>query len=84
MVQIDMVIDRADKIATICEIKYSKDDYSIDEAEYRKLIRRMETFEKETKHKGGTQIAIITTYGLRNNAYSEISQNHITMEHLFE
>lgn len=84
MTQIDMIIDRADGIATICEMKYSKDDYSINENEYRKLIRRLESFEKETRRKGGTQISIVTTYALRDNMYAEISPNHITMEQLFE
>lgn len=83
-VQIDMIIDRADGIATICEMKYSKDDYTLTESEYKKIIRRMETFVKETNHRGGTQVTIVTTYSLRENMYSEISPVSITMEHLFK
>ena len=82
-VQIDLVIDRADGIATICEMKYSKDDYSLPETEYRKIVRRMETFQQETVHKGGVQATIVTTYSLRDNLYSEISPVPITMEELF-
>ena len=29
-----LVIDRADVIVTICELKYSKDDYTLSEKEY--------------------------------------------------
>ncbi len=82
-VQIDLVIDRADGIATICEMKYSKDDYVLNESEYRRIVRRMETFQNETGHKGGVQASIVTTYGLTENRYSEISPAPITMEHLF-
>ena len=83
-VQIDLVIDRADGIVTICEMKYSKDDYTLTEKEYRNIVRRMETFQKETGHKGGIQASIVTTYGLQENMYSEISPIPITMEDLFD
>ena len=81
--QIDMLIDRADGIVTVCEMKYSKDDYLLPESEYRNIVRRMDTFSSETGHRGGVQATIVTTYGLRDNMYSEISPIPITMEDLF-
>lgn len=83
-VQIDLVIDRADGIATICEMKYSKEEYTINESEYKKIMRRMEVFGSETRHKGGVQASIVTTYGLHENMYSEISPVAITMDDLFK
>ncbi|MCH5319813.1 MAG: ATP-binding protein [Paramuribaculum sp.] len=83
-VQIDLIIDRADGIATICEIKYSKDDYTVSENEYRKIIRRVNAFQEETHHKGGVQVSLVTTYGIKDNMYSEISDIPITMNELFE
>lgn len=83
-VQIDMIIDRADGIVTVCEMKYSKDDYRLNEAEYRKIVRRMEVFGNETGHKGGVQATVVTTYALKDNMYSEISPVAITMKELFE
>lgn len=82
-VQIDLAIDRADNITTICEMKYAKDDYSLSEKEYRNIVRRMETFQNETRKKGGMQACIVTTYGLADNMYSEISPVAITMDDLF-
>ncbi len=82
--QIDLVVDRADGIVTICEMKYSKDDYTLNEKEYKNIVRRMETFRKETGHKGGIQVSVVTTYGLHDNMYSEISPKPVTMEELFE
>lgn len=31
------------------------------------------SFQKETGHKSGVQVSIVTTYGLHENMYSEIS-----------
>ena len=83
-VQIDLVIDRADGMVTICEMKYSKDDYTLTEGEYKKIISRMETFQKETGYKGGIQASIVTTFSLQDNMYSEVSSIPITMNELFE
>ncbi len=82
-VQIDLIIDRADGIVTLCEIKYSKDDYTLSEKEYKNIIRRMEAFQEETNHKGGIQVSIITTFSLKSNMYTEISPIPITMTELF-
>lgn len=82
-VQIDLIIDRADDIATICEMKYSKDDYALPEKEYRSIVRRMEAFQVASKRNDGVQVVIVTTYGLSENIYSEISPVAITMEELF-
>ena len=43
--QIDLVIQRADHINNICEIKYSKADYSISAEEERRLQNRINDFE---------------------------------------
>ena len=82
-VQIDLIIDRADGMVTICEMKYSKDDYTLTEKEYKNIVHRMETFQKETEYKGGIQASIVTTFSLHENMYSEISPIPITMDELF-
>ncbi|MBQ7211947.1 MAG: hypothetical protein IJS19_04690, partial [Muribaculaceae bacterium] len=57
--------------------------FLLSEKEYRNIVRRMETFQNETGHKGGVQASIVTTYGLNENVYSEISPVPITMDELF-
>ena len=44
----------------------------------------MEVFQSETNHKGGVQACIVTTYGLHENMYSEISPVAVTMTNLFK
>ena len=81
--QIDIIIDRADGIVTICEVKYSKAEYTLSKDEYEKIMNRVEAFVQETKCKKGTQIVIITTKGMRPTGYSEISRRTIILDDLF-
>lgn len=82
-VQIDIVIDRADNVINIAEVKYSKAEYTLDAEEYSKIMQRTETFARESKTRKGVQPLIITTYGLRPNGFSGIPSNAITLDDLF-
>ena len=81
--QVDLVIDRADGIIDLCEVKYSGGEYSISKEEYLKLSNRRETFRKETSTRKGVFLALITTYGLARNGYSDIANSVITLADLF-
>lgn len=82
--QIDMVIDRADRIINICEMKFCEDDFSIS-ASYDKTLRnKLSTFQEETRCKSSLHLTIVTTYGLKFNEYAGRVQSIITMEDLFK
>ena len=81
--QIDIIIDRADGIVTICEVKYSKAEYTLSKDDYEKIMNRVETFVQETKCKKGTQTIIITTKGMKPTGFSEISKRIVTLDDLF-
>lgn len=81
--QIDLIIDRADGIITICEVKYSRGDYALTKGEYDKLTNRIIAFETETKCKKGVQAVVITTFGLVSNSYSDISTRTVMLDDLF-
>lgn len=83
--QIDLVIERADSIINICEIKYSTDKYLITKAEYEKVLHRIATFTRETKSsKFAIQPIFITTKGLSEGTYSQSIAYNVTLEDLFE
>ena len=44
----------------------------------------MEAFKRNTSTKYGLQLTMITTYGVKNNKYSSIMGNQITLEDLFD
>ena len=81
--QIDMVIERADGIINVCEMKYSRSDYKQDIDDSRNLINKIDDFVSETKTKKSVQTVLITTYGLREGAHADDFQKVLTLDHLF-
>ena len=65
-----MLIDRKDDVINLCEIKYSLDEFAIDQGYEKDLIRKQETLRKETKTKKAVWITMITFSGLKKNEYS--------------
>lgn len=81
--QIDLVIERADQIVNICEVKYSLDEYDLQKEEYNKLQYRCSAFSKETGLKHTTWPTMITTQGLKVNSYSQLIPSQITLKDFF-
>jgi len=49
--QIDLIIDRRDRVINLCEMKFSLSEYAIDKDYDEKLRKRIETFRKNLKTK---------------------------------
>ena len=81
--QIDLVIDRADHVSNICEMKFCEDDFSINASYDKNLRHKLSTFVEETKCKNALHLTLVTTYGLKFNEYAGRVQSVITMEDLF-
>ena len=82
--QIDLILDRADNVTNICEVKYSKYPYSITAAYDQHLRERMLIFKHHTKSKSALHLTFITTYGLVRNAYYNNVQSEVVLDDLFE
>ena len=82
-VQIDLLIDRSDEIIDICEIKYSKETYTITSDYSAELERKRTVFETVTQTKSAVHTVMITTYGLTRNEYWGDIQAEITLDDLF-
>ena len=81
--QIDLLIDRNDGIVNLCEMKYVETEYAINKSEDAKLRRRKAIFKQVTKTRKSVHITMVTTYGLKHNAYSSDVQSEVTMKDLF-
>ena len=81
--QIDMLIDRNDQVVNICEMKYSLSEFSIDADYERNLRNKKSVFIEATKTRKAVHLTMVTTYGVRQNAYSGIVQSEITLDDLF-
>ena len=81
--QIDMLIDRNDQVITLCEMKYTKQRFTID-AEYDEVLQnKVWKFRKETATRKAVHITLITTVGLTQNEYFDDVQNVVEMNKLF-
>ena len=81
--QIDLIIDRADDVVNVCEIKYSAKEYSLSEEESKKMAYRLETFRRETGTRQSLYSTLITASPLAENAYSNDIPVKLTMDALF-
>ncbi|MDR2610003.1 MAG: DUF4143 domain-containing protein, partial [Clostridiales Family XIII bacterium] len=81
--QIDLVIDRGDRVVNLCEIKYAQSEYVIDKEYADKLRRKAGVFMEETKARRTPFLTMITTYGVKRNTYSGIIRTEVTMDALF-
>ena len=81
--QIDLLIDRRDRVINVCEIKFSLNEYVIDK-EYDMILRnKLEAFRRMTNCKKSLQTTMITTYGVKRGKYSGIIHSQITLDDLF-
>jgi len=78
-----LLLDRADNIVNVCEIKYSKLPYIIDKIYEEKLRTKVEIFRQEILPHKAIHLLMITTFGIKQNKYSGIVQNEITLDDLF-
>lgn len=81
--QIDLLIERADNLINLCEIKYSQMPYSITKEEDMRIRNRVSDFICETGIRHGIITTFITTFGLRPSTYSSIAQVQLTLDDLF-
>lgn len=81
--QIDLVIDRADRMTHLCEIKFSKGPYRITKEYELKLRERMEIFRELTKSKKSLVHTFITTYGVAEGSHNSLIHSEVTMNSLF-
>ena len=82
--QIDLILDRADNIVNICEMKYAKDVYVMTEEDEVKMRRRQSSFLLETKSRQATRATMITPFGLQQNTHSSEINDDVTMNDLFQ
>lgn len=82
--QIDLVIDRADRIVDVCEIKYWNEEYSITKQYAVNLRHKMKDFAEKERVRKAIHLVMITTYGVKKNEYYNMVQNEVTMKDFFD
>ena len=82
--QIDMIIERADRIIHLCEMKFSTDRYAITDNYEMRLRERMGLFRMATKTRKTLVIIFVTTYGVVDGKHKSIVHSEVTMDDLFK
>lgn len=81
--QIDLVIKRNDGVINLCEIKYTRHEYTITKDYASELEKKISVFRKESKTRYAIHLTMITTFGISNTGYFSIVQSEITLDDLF-
>lgn len=81
--QIDLLLDRRDQVVNLCEVKFSLAPYELTRDYAMHLLERREEFRRQTRTRKALHLTMITTYGLRHNAYWNDIQSEVTMDALF-
>jgi hypothetical protein len=83
--QIDLLFDRDDEAITICEIKCTQESFVIDKSYAKKILKKVEIFQKVTKTTKQIFIVFISANGLKKNIYSDdIISKTVTLSDLFK
>ncbi len=81
--QIDMLIERSDRIIHLCEMKFSEAEYNISSDYEMRLRKRMSIFKERSKTKKTLVHTFVTTYGLGQGKHNSIVHSEVTMDDLF-
>ena len=81
--QIDLIIERADRIIHLCEMKFCQGSFRIT-ADYDKKIRdRTELFREKTANKKSLVHTFVTTYGVADGIHSSLVHSEVKLDDLF-
>ncbi|MCB0855924.1 MAG: ATP-binding protein, partial [Bacteroidetes bacterium] len=82
--QIDLIIDRNDRVINICEIKFSDSEFSVNKEYSQKLRSKLHVFRETTKTKKYLMLTMLTTFGIKHNEHSlGYIEKVLTLDELF-
>ncbi len=82
--QIDLLIDRRDHVINLCEIKFSTEEYVISKNTDMELRNKIAAFISATRTRKTIQTTMITTYGVKQNMYSNLINTQVVLDDLFQ
>lgn len=82
--QIDLLIDRKDRVINLCEMKFSIHSFSIDKKYAANLRNKIGSFKESTGTRKAIFLTMISTYGISDNKYAGMVQNDLSMDILFD
>lgn len=82
--QIDLIIKRKDNVINLCELKFYSDLFAVDQ-EYDLLLKHRQALLCDmVSKKNSIHNTLITTFGIKDNAYRWSFDNVVVMDDLFD
>ena len=81
--QIDLVLDRADGIVNLCEMKWCQGEYRLSKEELGKMLNRREIFKAATHTRKSVHLTMITPSGVAESPERHFVQSELTLDDLF-
>ena len=81
--QIDLLIDRADNVIDVCEMKYSSGKYALSKKDCENIDNKLDAFKAVSNTVKSLHLILITANGLAENAYARKAQNVLVLDDLF-
>ncbi|MBQ6576940.1 MAG: ATP-binding protein, partial [Bacteroidales bacterium] len=81
--QIDLVMQRADGITDLCEMKHSATIFTIDGDYAQDLQNKVDAYRGLSKDKRTVHLVMVTTNGIAHNNFYNMIQYEITLDDLF-
>ena len=82
--QIDLLIDRADDVINICEMKFCNGAFAIDKGYAKSLANKQQALRTVTGTKKGIHLTFVTVDGVAHNSYWNDVQSEVTLDDLFK
>lgn len=82
--QIDMLIERADRVINLFEIKFYNSEFVFSKSYAKKLQDRLWNFQRRSKTRYHVWVTMITTFGVKHNQHSlGLVEQVLTLDDLF-
>ena len=81
--QVDLVIDRADGVANLCEMKFCEGEFVVDAAYERVLRNKLGAFAREAAANKALHLTLVTMDGVANNPHAGVVTSQVLAQDLF-
>lgn len=81
--QVDLVIERKDRVTDLCEMKYTDGPFAVDADYERRLLQKRAVFREESATRNAVHIVLVSASGLAPGAHAGVATSTVTADDLF-
>ena len=81
--QIDLVLDRADGVVNLCEMKFAKEEIELGADDERALRAKIDACRRVFGPRRSIHVTMVTTYGVRPGKHADVVHSQVTADDLF-